>query len=125
MEPINTSKSENSFSSSFRLSNINLEINPSELVCIIGEVGSGKSSLLNSILGEMWEIGNGSYFNKHIDPETNEIKLPIYDQKSSAIKKKSSSSIHISGSISYVQQDPWIQNKTIKENIISLDSDKE
>lgn len=37
----------------FRLSNINLEVHPGELVMIVGTVGSGKSSLLNGLLGEM------------------------------------------------------------------------
>ncbi|XP_017415330.2 ABC transporter C family member 4 isoform X1 [Vigna angularis] len=38
------------------LKNINLEINKGELTAIVGTVGSGKSSLLASILGEMHKI---------------------------------------------------------------------
>lgn len=38
------------------LKNINLEINKGELTAIVGTVGSGKSSLLASILGEMHRI---------------------------------------------------------------------
>ncbi|KAK7392326.1 hypothetical protein VNO78_20760 [Psophocarpus tetragonolobus] len=38
------------------LKNINLEINKGELTAIVGTVGSGKSSLLASILGEMRKI---------------------------------------------------------------------
>lgn len=41
------------------LRNINLQIQPRKLCGIIGEVGSGKSSLLSSMLGELEkESGN-------------------------------------------------------------------
>jgi len=39
--------------SSFSLNNIDLTIKRGDLVMIVGQVGSGKSSLLNAILGEM------------------------------------------------------------------------
>lgn len=35
------------------LRNINLNIKHGELVCIIGDVGSGKSSLLSALIGDM------------------------------------------------------------------------
>ena len=35
------------------LQGVNLRIQPGELVCIVGQVASGKSSLLHAILGEM------------------------------------------------------------------------
>ncbi|GMI69834.1 ATP-binding cassette C14, multidrug resistance-associated protein 10 [Hibiscus trionum] len=38
------------------LKNINLEVKKEELTAIVGTVGSGKSSLLGSILGEMHKI---------------------------------------------------------------------
>ena len=42
------------------LNNINLEIKKGEFVCVIGEVGSGKSSLLQSILNNMISLSNQS-----------------------------------------------------------------
>uniref|UniRef100_A0A803MC08 ABC-type xenobiotic transporter n=1 Tax=Chenopodium quinoa TaxID=63459 RepID=A0A803MC08_CHEQI len=50
---------------SFRLDNVNLSLPKDSFVVIVGEVGSGKSSLLNSMLGEMniiegWAHLNGS-----------------------------------------------------------------
>ena len=39
------------------LRDINLSIKKGEFVCIIGEVGSGKSSLLNAILNNMIQVG--------------------------------------------------------------------
>lgn len=35
------------------LTDVSLDIKPGEFICIVGLVGSGKSSLLNAILGEM------------------------------------------------------------------------
>ena len=35
------------------LKQIDLEIYKGEFVCVIGDVGSGKSSLLNAIVGDM------------------------------------------------------------------------
>jgi ATP-binding cassette, subfamily C (CFTR/MRP), member 1 len=36
-----------------QLKNIDLQIKEGEFVCIVGDVGSGKSSLLHSIIGDM------------------------------------------------------------------------
>ena len=68
------------------LLNVDFLCKQSEFVAIIGSVGSGKSSLLNSILGEM---------------------------------KLSSGDIYVgSNKVSYVAQNPFILNGTIRENII-------
>jgi ABC-type bacteriocin/lantibiotic exporter with double-glycine peptidase domain len=58
-------------------------------VAIIGEVGSGKSSLLQAILNNML-ITN----------------------------KKDTTQLIVNGKVSYVAQIPWIQNETVRENII-------
>ena len=69
------------------LKDINLNIRRGELIGIIGEVGSGKSSLLQAILNNL----------KAISPEPKVI---------------------LNGSVSYVAQIPWIQNATLKNNIL-------
>ena len=43
------------------INNINLEIKKGEFVSVIGEVGSGKSSLLQSILNNMISLSNQSW----------------------------------------------------------------
>ena len=73
------------------LKNINLEIKKGEFVCIIGEVGSGKSSLLQAMLNNMKIV------NETTDKQTK---------------------IILNGKVSYVSQIPWIQNDTVKNNII-------
>ena len=68
------------------LSNINLSASNAELIAVIGKVGSGKSSLLASLMGDMsCRQGN--------------IKISTK-------------------SFSYVSQQAWIQNKTVKDNIL-------
>jgi ABC-type transport system involved in cytochrome bd biosynthesis fused ATPase/permease subunit len=69
--------------------NINFEVKLGELVCIIGEVGSGKSSLLEAILNSLI-----------------------------LLNPKDCDGVHINGEIGYVSQIPWILNETIRNNII-------
>ena len=72
----------------YALKNINFTIKEGEFVCIIGEVGSGKSSLIQALLNNMIQIN------------------------------KEESNIIINGSISYVPQEAWIQNDTLRNNIL-------
>ena len=72
------------------LRGINLKIKKSEHIGIIGEVGSGKTCLLNSI------INNLAVLNKY----------------------QSEGNILLSGKVSFVSQNPWILNDTIEQNIL-------
>uniref|UniRef100_A0AAR2LA44 ATP-binding cassette, sub-family C (CFTR/MRP), member 2 n=1 Tax=Pygocentrus nattereri TaxID=42514 RepID=A0AAR2LA44_PYGNA len=67
------------------LKNVSLDINPGSLVAVVGAVGSGKSSLISALLGEMHNL---------------------------------SGSVNIKGSVAYVPQQAWIQNATLKDNIL-------
>ncbi|XP_062436537.1 ATP-binding cassette sub-family C member 2 [Rhea pennata] len=64
---------------------ITLDITPGSLVAVVGAVGSGKSSLVSAMLGEMENIKGH---------------------------------INIQGSLAYVPQQAWIQNATLKDNIL-------
>ena len=53
------------------LKNISVEIKPKKLVAIVGQIGSGKSSFLSAILGDMQKINgfvniNVSCLNYHL-----------------------------------------------------------
>jgi ABC-type multidrug transport system fused ATPase/permease subunit len=67
------------------LKNINLEIKRGTLCAIVGPVGAGKSSLLQSILGEM---------------------------------TKKAGTVRVGGRIAYAPQQGWLQNTTVKNNVI-------
>ena len=72
----------------YTLKNINFTVKEGEFVCIIGEVGSGKSSLVQALLNNM------------------------------IVLNKEESNVILNGSISYVPQEAWIQNNTVKNNIL-------
>ena len=79
-------KGEEDNSERFGLKDIGFNIKAGSIVAILGEVGSGKSSLLSGILGEMTIM------------------------KGKVSKRK--------GLISYVPQQAWIQNMTLRDNIL-------
>ena len=82
------------------LENISLAIPKNSLVAVVGQVGSGKSSLLSAILGEM-------------EPMLLEENLREKDQS-----EMENGSIIVDGSIAYAAQQAWIQNATLKNNIL-------
>ncbi|XP_014896740.1 multidrug resistance-associated protein 1 [Poecilia latipinna] len=67
------------------LKRLNVCIPEGSLVAVVGHVGSGKSSLLSALLGEMDKVEG---------------------------------SVVVKGSVAYVPQQAWIQNSTLKENIM-------
>ncbi|PVD27620.1 hypothetical protein C0Q70_12786 [Pomacea canaliculata] len=67
------------------LKNIDIEIGVGSLVAVVGHVGSGKSSLISSFLGET---------------------------------EKVSGDVTIKSSVAYVPQQAWIQNATLRDNVL-------
>ena len=98
---------------SILLKSLNLTIYTGEFICIIGEVGSGKSSLISALLGDMI----------YVDDETlNELGDNLMDEKThDALWDRcmlAKGVVRLGGSVWLVQQNPWIQNKTIRDNIL-------
>ncbi|XP_060074035.1 multidrug resistance-associated protein 1-like [Ylistrum balloti] len=67
------------------LTNININIPEGSLVAVVGIVGSGKSSLISAVLGEL---------------------------------EKLEGDVTLKGSLAYVPQEAWIQNMTLRDNIL-------
>ena len=88
------------------LKDINLDIKKGEFVIIVGKVGSGKTSLLNAIFGEMvyvpdQEISMAGGLEKQLSKnELEGLKASLFDLK----LKKGEEPIRINGNISYVEQ---------------------
>lgn len=96
------------------IKNLDIKIKKGEFVCIIGDVGSGKSSLLSALIGDLLYLPE-EVMSENKDQKMNEqLKNLIHTQ---SLKWNESPVIELSDNISYVQQVPWIQNKTIRENI--------
>lgn len=99
----------------FVLRNVNLIFPKGELSVISGNTGSGKSLLLSAILGEV-DLLAGSIYTP--DPPSIEDR---HDDKANA------GNWIILSSIAYVDQVPWIENATLKDNILfglPLDEDR-
>jgi ABC-type multidrug transport system fused ATPase/permease subunit len=77
------------------LRDISVTVRPGSLTAVVGSVGSGKSSLLSAMLGEMEPI-HGS---------------KVYMPRDHATKSKA-------GFVSYCAQSPWVVNDTLKGNIL-------
>eukprot|EP00931_Biecheleriopsis_adriatica_P003934 TRINITY_DN105681_c0_g1_i1.p1 TRINITY_DN105681_c0_g1~~TRINITY_DN105681_c0_g1_i1.p1 ORF type:complete len:1256 (+),score=180.53 TRINITY_DN105681_c0_g1_i1:27-3794(+) len=73
------------------LKNINLDVQPGQLVFVVGHLGQGKSSLLQSILGEMEAV--------------QESKSPPC-------------AIDRSGNLAYAPQQPVVMNMTLRDNVV-------
>lgn len=86
-DDLNYIRNGNSVIENSTLKNVNIQVKKGSFVAIVGSVGSGKSSLLSALLGEM-----------------------------NCVHGK----INISGEleIAYVAQQAWIQNTTLKNNIL-------
>lgn len=99
------------------LRDINLNIKRGEFVCIIGDVGSGKSSLLSSLIGDLLYLPYDTMHSNQNMILNKEKWLQEHIHREANVDVSSNSPIAVMDTISYVQQVPWIQNKTIKENI--------
>ncbi|EFJ44543.1 ABC transporter, partial [Volvox carteri f. nagariensis] len=75
----------------FALGQVDLRVRPGELVCVVGRVGSGKSSLLSAALGEMELV-------EELDQERGDV-------------------VGLGGRVAYVAQQAWIVNATVVENV--------
>lgn len=69
----------------FKLSNIEFKVGRNELIAVIGTVGSGKTSLLAALAGDM---------------------------------RKTGGKVHMTGSRAFCPQYAWIQNASLKENVL-------
>ena len=90
----------------FVLRDINLQFPRKELSVISGKTGAGKSLLLASILGE-------------VDKISGTIKVPHAPSLQDRFDHKANkSSWIIDSAIAFVAQIPWIENASIKDNIL-------
>ena len=87
----------------FRIKAREIVIKPRQLIMIIGKIGSGKSSLIYSQLGEMSKTKG---------------EVDITRRQTIQFEKNTESSQTVVGSISYLGQRPWLTTATQKKNIL-------
>jgi len=84
------------------LNNFNLEIEPNKKIAIVGKSGQGKSTLFN-LITRIFDVNSGEILIDDIN---------IKDLSEEELRKN----------ISIIRQEPFIFNKTIKENFLLLDN---
>ena len=102
------SKEEMTLGGAMALRDINLNIRHGEFVCIIGDVSSGKSSLLSAIIGDLLYL-DSEYVSQNEDLIiTDPLVARSVKQYSQKKLSPTDAPILVSEPISYVQQNPWI-----------------
>ncbi|KAL4449108.1 hypothetical protein ABPG74_021100 [Tetrahymena malaccensis] len=94
----------------FELKIFDFIVNKGDLAIIIGKIGSGKSALLQAILNEL----DSSPIDYQESLIASNIEGSAIQEKLTNFEKK----IIVNGRTGYVSQNHWLQNKTIKENIL-------
>ncbi len=108
------------------LRNIKLKMMKGEFIFIIGEIGSGKSSLLQAIAGDLKMRPSGEAHDYEQEMKAAKIRLQLFsdvDQKN--VDGRVNSELQAMfmrkcGQFAYVEQRPWIQNGTIKDNVLFM-----
>lgn len=114
------------------LQEMGLKIKHGEFIAIIGEVGSGKSSIISSIIGDTLYIDDNTYEqfkntevlelrqggNKEGVNKFNQEIFSEFENTRKETNVENGPKIRIEGSISMVQQTPWILNETVRNNIL-------
>lgn len=95
------------------LYNVDLKINPGELVAVVGSVGSGKSALIKGLLGELVPVPK-IILDESL-PGRNKTSADI-DFNSSALLNNPRVIAH--GNIAYCSQEAWLAKGTIREAIV-------
>ena len=85
------------------LNNFNLTLEPNKKIAIVGKSGQGKSTLFN-LLTRIFDANEGNILLDNID---------IKDLSEETLRKN----------ISIIRQEPFIFNKTIKENFMLIDKE--
>ena len=85
-----------------------------ELIAIVGSVGSGKSSLISALLGEMPLRGpcNSRSYNNNAGKSGGGMN------NAQAAASTITAVVRVHGPISYCAQTPWIQNMSLKNNVL-------
>jgi len=112
------------------LKEIDLSVKKGEFIAVVGDIGSGKTSLIKALIGEMinlqkdvlTKVTGSNSFSTKVDESTRarltqeylgnsyDLSRPVHE-----IKDKS---VRLDGPVCYVEQEPWILSKNVRDNII-------
>jgi ABC-type multidrug transport system fused ATPase/permease subunit len=86
------------------LCNVNVEVNPGEVVAVVGQVGSGKSALIKALLGELAPVPRMVVDHTAIDSGSD-----------SGIDRPS---VTMHGRVAYCSQEAWLPKGSIRDAIV-------
>jgi len=89
------------------LRDANIDIQPGELIAIVGEVGAGKSSLL-AALSRSVNVTQGM---SSLHSACVSSRYPHQGTRCT------SGSVHVGGTVALVGQRPWVQNMSVRDNV--------
>ena len=101
------------------LKDIDIDVKKGQFVVIVGETGSGKTSLLNAMIGELIHLPKQTM--KEIGDSTRAIKegeLRYLEDHLLGVNLTQDSPIVINGTSGYCEQQAWIQNGKLRDNIL-------
>jgi len=92
----------------------NLEVKPGEVVAVVGSVGSGKSALIKSLLGELVPATKSMVQNSL---ETSTDEAPVASKLNTTT---STSTPHVAthGNIAYCSQEAWLPKGTLRDAVV-------
>lgn len=87
------------------LANVNVAVQPGEIVAVIGTVGSGKSALIKGLLGELSPVPS-TLMQANLHEDASHAGAPV------------NPSVVTHGNIAYCSQEAWLPKGTIREAIV-------
>ena len=95
------------------LSNVNLKVNPGEVVAVVGSVGSGKSALVKALLGELnpvpgMVIQHAIFNDNNSNDRASTTTTDVFEKPT----------VVTHGNVAYCSQEAWLPKGTIKDAIV-------
>ncbi|KAL7562243.1 hypothetical protein ACA910_004050 [Epithemia clementina (nom. ined.)] len=95
------------------LARVNFKVSPGEIVAVVGSVGSGKSSVIKGLLGELNPVP-GPLMDQLLS-RGNESDQSLSSFRGSSVEQRPSVTIH--GEVAYCSQEAWLPKGTIRDAI--------
>lgn len=90
------------------LCNVNLKVNPGEVVAVVGSVGSGKSALVKALLGELTPVPRIIVENGN----------DLVKDSSQTEELMNRPEVIMHGNIGYCSQEAWVPKGTLREAVV-------
>ena len=87
------------------LCNVNLKVNPGEIVAVVGPVGSGKSALIEGLLGELAPVPRMVVSDPFTDVSNTD---DLIDKPS----------VTLHGNVAYCSQEAWLPKGTLRDAVV-------